>query len=361
MTSGRRSRRWSALPDKRVQAAIDNWAPRFVSQGVDFNDFRRTTSALERWEEWLDAWVATGELHEGLAKEAESEGNSLTAGEAWVRAALSYHFSKFVWLVDLDRHREATERAKAAVYAAHRHLDPAAERVEIPFEGGALVGNLRRPDGADPAPLVLLLPGLDSTKEEFFNWEDVFLRRGMATFSFDGPGQGESGFTTHIRPDYEAAVTAALDRLAWDGPVGAAGVSLGGYYAPRAAGREPRLAAVAGVSGAFNFGECWEHLPSLTREAFQHHSGAADGEEARARALELDLGPVIADLDRPALMVTGKLDRIIPWEQTKRIADEAPNGRFVLYEEGNHVSNNIPYKYRPLVADWLAGELGRVG
>ncbi len=349
------------MPDARVQAAISNWAPRFVSQGVDFNDFRRTTSTLERWDNWLGAWVGNGELHQGLAEEAEAAGNALTAGEAWVRAALSFHFAKFVWHVDDALNREATERAKAAIYAAHRCLDPRARRIEIPFEDGTLVGNLRRPAGDDGAPLVLLLPGLDSAKEEFFNWEDVFLRRGMATFSFDGPGQGESGFVTHIRPDYETAVTAALDTLAWDGPVGACGVSLGGYYAPRAAAREPRLAAVAGVSGAFNFGECWEHLPGLTREAFQHHTGAADEDEARAKAFELDLGPVIADLDRPALMVTGKLDRLIPWEQTKRIADEAALGRFVLYEEGNHVANNVPYKYRPLVADWLAGELRRVG
>jgi 2,6-dihydroxypseudooxynicotine hydrolase len=118
---------------------------------------------------------------------------------------------------------------------------------------------------------------------------------------------------------------------------------------------------VAGVSGAFNFGECWGGLPPLTREAFAHHSGAEDEEDARSKALELDLAPVIAELDRPALMVTGKRDRIIPWEQTKRIADEAPNGQFVLYEEGNHVCNNIPYKYRPLVADWLAKELDGVG
>ena len=349
------------MPDRRVQAAIDNWAPRFVSQGVDFNDFRRTTSALERWDDWLGAWVENGELHKGLAEEAEAAGNGVTAGEAWVRAALSFHFAKFVWHVDDELNRDATERAKAAIYAAHRCLDPGAERIEIPFEDGPLVGNLRRPAGGGDTPLVLLLPGLDSTKEEFFNWEDVFLRRGTATFSFDGPGQGESGFATYIRPDYEASVTAALDVLAWDGPVGACGVSLGGYYAPRAAAREPRLAAVAGVSGAFNFGECWEHLPGLTREAFQHHSGAADEDEARARAFELDLAPVLGDLDRPALMVTGKLDRLIPWEQTKRIADEAAQGRFVLYEEGNHVCNNIPYKYRPLVADWLAEELRRVG
>jgi 2,6-dihydroxypseudooxynicotine hydrolase len=350
-----------AVPDRRVQAAIDNWAPRFVSQGVDFNDFLSTTATIERWEDWLGAWVETADVHRALAEEAEAAGNGSTAGEAYVRAALCYHFGKFVWLVDLDRHREATELAIACIYAAHRHLDPAAKRVDVPFDGETLVGNLRRPAGAAKPPLVLLLPGLDSTKEEFFTWEEVFLARGLATFSFDGPGQGESGFATQIRPDYEAAVSAALDALCWDGPVGACGVSLGGYYAPRAAAREPRLRAVASVSGAFNFGECWDGLPPLTREAFAHHSGAEDDGDARSKALELDLAPVIAELDRPALMVTGKLDRIIPWEQTKRIADEAPNGQFVLYEEGNHVCNNIPYKYRPLVADWLAKELDGVG
>jgi pimeloyl-ACP methyl ester carboxylesterase len=351
------------VPDARVQAAIDNWAPRFVSNGVDVNDFQRTTAGIETWDEWLDAWAGTAGEHRALAEEAEAAGNELTAGEAYLSAALCYHFAKFVWVVDVERNHETTRQAIDSLYRAHRYLDPAAERVEIPFDGAGLVGNLRRPARVEPPPLVLLLPGLDSTKEEFFRWEDVFLARGLATFSLDGPGQGESGFATSIRPDYEAAVTATLDALAGRddldlGRVGAAGVSLGGYYAPRAASLEPRVKAVAGVSGAFNFGECWEGLPSLTRETFEHHSGARDADDARVKAHELDLAPVIAELDRPGLMVTGKLDRVIPWEQTKRIADGAPATSFVLYEEGNHVCNNIPYKYRPLVADWLRKELG---
>jgi pimeloyl-ACP methyl ester carboxylesterase len=349
------------VPDARVQAAIDNWAPRFVSQGVDFNDFLRTTARIETWAEWLPAWVETADAHRVLAEQAEAGGNTLTAGEAYVRAALAYHFAKFVWVVDVERNHETTRLAIAALAAAHRHLDPGTERIEVPFEGATLVGNLRRPAGVKSPPLVLLIPGLDSTKEEFFRWEEVFLRRGLATFSFDGPGQGESGFATSIRPDYEAPVSAALDVLAWDEPVGAAGVSLGGYYAPRAATGEPRLRAVAGVSGAFNFGECWDGLPPLTRETFEHHSGARDAEDARRRAHELDLAPVIRRLEQPALMVTGKLERIIPWEQTERIAREAPNATFVLLEDGNHVCNNVPYKYRPLVADWLRKELAGVG
>ena len=342
------------MPDARVQAAIDNWAPRFVANGVDVNDFRRTTARVERWEDWLDAWLHTGDEHRALAEAADSH---VSAGEAWLRAAIAYHFAKFVWVVDVERNHQTTRRAIAALARAHALLDPTAQRLEIPFDSSLLAANLRRPPAAAHPPLVVLIAGLDSTKEEFFHWEDVFLRRGLATLSLDGPGQGEGGFELHIRPDYEAAVSAALDTVAWDGPVGAAGVSLGGYYAPRAAAGEPRLRAVAGISGPYDFGDCWDGLPGLTREAFRHHSGAQDEDEARAKAHELDLAPVIADLRQPALLVTGKRDAIIPWRQTERIAREAPNARFVLYEEGSHVCNNMPYRYRPLVADWLAKEL----
>ncbi len=354
------------MPDERVQAAINNWAPRFTSQGVDYNDFIRTTSKVERWEQWLDAWYATGDMHAGLARGAEAPGRSLTAGEAWVRAALCYHFAKFVWMVDMAKYRAAADRAVSSLYAAHKHLDPTAERVEISFDGAVMVGNLRRPQDADRPPLVFLLPGLDSTKEEFFYWEEVFLKRGLATFSLDGPGQGETGYITHIRPDYEVAVAAALDSLSTRNDldlkrVGAVGVSLGGYYAPRAAAYEPRIKAVVPIGGSYNFGECWDQLPSLTRETFQYHSGAGDQAEARDNAFKLDLGPVLARVKQPMLVVFGKLDRLIPWQHAERVAAEAPNAKLVMYEDGNHVCNNLPYKYRPLVADWIGETLRDVG
>jgi 2,6-dihydroxypseudooxynicotine hydrolase len=354
------------MPDERVQAAINNWAPRFTSQGVDYNDFTRTTSKIERWEQWLDAWCATGDMHADLAREAESRGRSLTAGEAWVRAALSYHFAKFVWMVDMVKYRAAADRAVSSLYAAHSHLDPTAERVEVALDGAVMAGNLRRPQRTDRSPLVFLLPGLDSTKEEFFYWEDVFLKRGLATFSLDGPGQGETGYSTHIRPDYEVAVTAALDALQRRDDldltrVGAVGVSLGGYYAPRAAAYEPRIKAVVPIGGPYNFGDCWDRLPSLTRETFQHHSGAGNPDEARDKAFQLDLGPVLRHVRQPMLVVFGKLDRLIPWQHAERVTAEAPNAQPVMYEDGNHVCNNLPFKYRPLVADWIGETLRDVG
>ena len=353
------------MVDPRVRAAIEHWAPRFIAMGVDYNDFVRTTGRIERWEEWLDAWSAMAEEHLELASDAERAGHGRSAGEAYLHAALCLHFGKFVWVLDAAAHRAATERSIAALYRAHGHLDPTAERIEAALDGALLAGNLRRPTGVGRPPLVVLIPGLDSTKEEFFHHENAFLARGMATLSMDGPGQGESGFALAIRPDYEIAVTAMLDAVAGRGDldllrVGAVGVSLGGYYAPRAAAFEPRIRALAGISGPYDFGETWEQLPPLTREAFIVKSGARDELEGRERARALSLREVASEVTQPALFVTGGLDRIVPWQQTERAAREVRRGEFVLFEQGSHVCSNIPYRYRPLVADWMAGQLASV-
>ena len=180
----------------------------------------------------------------------------------------------------------------------------------------------------------------------------------MATLSLDGPGQGETGFRLNIRPDYEVAVAAALDAVAGradlDGDrIGAVGVSLGGHYVVRAAAFEPRIRALAGISGPYDFAANWESMPELTRETIRHHTGAGDAADARRRAGELNLDGVAERVKQPCLVVTGRRDRVIAWEETKRIADAAPNSEWVLYEEGTHVCNNMPFRYRPLVSDWM--------
>jgi pimeloyl-ACP methyl ester carboxylesterase len=75
------------------------------------------------------------------------------------------------------------------------------------------------------------------------------------------------------------------------------------------------------------------------------------------RARALTLRGVVGRVRQPALFVTGRLDRIVPWQQTERAAREAPRGLFVLFDQGSHVCSNIPYRYRPLVADWMAEQL----
>lgn len=354
------------MPDTEITSAVANWGPRFTAQGVDPGDFSRVTSPLEHWADWLDAWCANGDEHATLAKEAEAAGHALTAGQAWVRAALSYHFAKFVWMLDQERHRTAADQAVAAMTSAHRLLDATAERIELDFDGATLVGNLRRPVGADRPPLVLLIAGLDSTKEEFFAVENVFLARGMATFSLDGPGQGETGYALRIRPDFEAPVAAALDALCArsdiDGNrVGMLGVSLGGYYAARAAAFEPRIKAVVISGGPYDYGELIRDRAPHSFATFAHNSGTTSSrEETYEFAARITLDGVLTRLTQPMIVVFGKRDRLIPWQHAARVAREAPNADLWLFEEGNHVCMNITYRWRPQAADWLSERLGEL-
>lgn len=350
------------MADADIESAIAHWAPRFITQGVDANDYARVTSPLEHWSQWLDAWCANGDMHDELAQEALHQGRNLSAGQAWMRAALSYHFAKFVWVLDMDKHRKAAEKSVEAMRRALRFLDPSAERIQIPFEGKHLVGNLRRPSDLEIPSVVLLLPGLDSTKEEFFRWENVFLERGLATFSLDGPGQGESGYDFPLRVDYEVATSAAIDVLSRRVDInidrlGVAGVSMGGYYAARSASLDHRIRAVVTVGGPYEVGSGFSARPEISRAAFTQYSGANSPEQAQEIANHLSLEGVIDQLKAPLLVIFGRKDRLVPYQQAERVVSEAANAELVMFEEGNHVCNNMPYRYQPLAGDWMAERL----
>jgi pimeloyl-ACP methyl ester carboxylesterase len=350
------------MADAGVETALAHWGPRLIQNGVDYNDMLATIGRIETWAQWLPEWNRTADEQAGFAAVGDAAGHALTAGLAWRRASVNRQFGKFVWMLDHDLVRAATLRWVRETRAALARLDPTAERLEVAIPGGTAYANLRRPVGVTRAPYVVVIPGLDSTKEEFFYFEQSFLDRGLATISLDGPGQGETAFELPIRPDYETAVTPLLDQLAGRTDLdhdraGVVGVSLGGYYAPRVAAFEPRFAAVAGISGPFCFGDMWDELPPMTRQTFVVKSGARDDAEGRKIASTLDLAGVCERIAVPALYVTGAKDRLIPWRQTERQATETPEGTFVCFPEGNHGVSNLPSKARPMIADWMADRL----
>ena len=60
----------------------------------------------------------------------------------------------------------------------------------------------------------------------------------------------------------------------------------------------------------------------------------------------------------PLLQVYGGRDKASPPEQAYRVEKEVPGPvTTVVYEEGVHVCNNVQYKARPMIADWLAKQL----
>jgi 2,6-dihydroxypseudooxynicotine hydrolase len=336
---------------------------------VPLTDFQEVTDGIERWEQWCAAWSQRAGVHRDLALQAESRGHLLTAGEHFTRAGLCYHFAKFLFVNDLDQMRAAHEAAVICRTAALPYLRPPGQRVEIPFEGTVLAGNLRLPAAegeGDGPPLLLMAPGLDSTKEEMHSTESLFLDRGVATLAFDGPGQGEAEYELPIRGDYEVPVSAIIDwaeqrddidpdRIAiW-------GVSLGGYYAPRAAAFDSRLKACIALAGPYHWADEWDNLPVLTREAFRVRSRAADEQEARENAAALSLNGVAERITCPLLVIFGKQDRLIGYRAAERLAAEA-SGPTTLWmiEDGNHGATNRAYRFRPQSADWLADTLSAI-
>ncbi len=354
--------------DERVASAIAHWAPRFTMNGVTVSDFQRITGEVEHWEEWCSAWCRVAEEHEVLGRTALEAGYLRSAGEHLSRASVYFHFAKFVFVDDLEQMRAAHLRAVACLNDALPYLAPPGRRVEVAFEGTRLVGVLRVPSGDGPHPTVLMIPGLDSTKEELRSTEETLLARGMATFSLDGPGQGEAEYDLKIRGDWSEVAEAVMARFAEidevdTGRIAVWGVSLGGYYAPRvAAALGDRIAACVALAGPFDWGSCWDGLPLLTRETFRVRSGAADEAEARRLAATLTLEGEAHRIRAPLLIVFGRQDRLIPWQNAERLRDAAGGPvELRMLEAGNHGCADLAPWHRPYTADWLAERLDARG
>ena len=358
---------WMTARDARVTSAISHWAPRFVSNGVLLADFEDVTGALERWEDWCAAWSARAKVHEDLGRDSLKQGHKLTAGEHLVRAAIYYHFAKFVFVQDQKQMRAAHMKAVECYRDGIAHHRPPGERVSIPFEGKTMYAVLRKPAAFPPAskpPVLIMAPGLDSTKEEIHAYEEPFLARGIAVLAFDGPGQGEAEYEIPICGDYERAAAAVVNWIEQrsdlnSNSIAIWGVSLGGYYAPRAAAYEKRIKACIALSGPFEWDRIWDGLPELTRETFRVRSHSLDQNEARRKAGELTMKDAAPRITCPIFIVTGRQDRLVPASHAEQLA-RAVSGpvELLIVEDGGHNANNRPYRYRSRTADWLAAQFG---
>lgn len=350
--------------DALVKSALAHWAPRFVANGVALTDFEEVVGAVVTWNDWCRAWAGKAAVHEALGREALARKKWLSAGEHLQRAGVYYHFGKFLFVHDLPQMKAAHMKAVECRGLALPHLSPPGERVAIPFEGKHLYGILRKPAGISKPPIMIMACGLDSAKEETEAYEAPFLARGIAILVFDGPGQGEAEYDWPIRGNYETAVKAVCDFVETRNDVdtnciGLWGVSLGGYYAPRAAAFEKRVKACVALSGPYNMGANWDTIPDLTREAIRVRSHAKTQDEGRRNAATLSLEGVANKIECPIYIVAGKQDRVVPWQDAERLSKEVKGPVvFSLIEDGNHVANNRGYKWRLQTADWMAEQLG---
>jgi 2,6-dihydroxypseudooxynicotine hydrolase len=351
------------MADAALQETIEHRFPRLMAAGVDYNDAQTVLGTITRMEEWMPVWEGLAETHEGLGDAALADGRAMTAGEAFVRAALYYHIGQSVSFGDAEEKARMQRRQRAAYAKGAPHLAIPAEIIDIPFDGDSFPANLRVPETDGPAPCVMITCGGDSTKEEFHTLENEFLKRGVATCAYDGPGQSLTMLKWRIRPDWEVPVGALIDvleaRPEIDGDrIGIWGRSFGGYAAPRAA-VDPRIKACVSIGGFHSMSGFWDRMPFAVQDTLRFAFGDETVEEAAETAKLYTLDGVLDRIGCPLLIVHSGLDEICPVEESQQMIDEAgDDAELVVFPEGNHVCDNIPFKSRPLMADWMAAKLG---
>ena len=155
------------------------------------------------------------------------------------------------------------------------------QRIEIPFQGKTLYGNLHVKDGA--APLTVIIHGIDGCKEEHLATELALYDNGFSTLCFDGPGQAESLLLNGMlwTGDFYKSISAAIDRVgelhgADVSRTGALGISIGGMWALRAAADDARIAAVFDVGGPIHT-RAFPKLPFLIKTRMCQVTGAREG------------------------------------------------------------------------------------
>ncbi|HAJ37175.1 MAG TPA: alpha/beta hydrolase [Chloroflexi bacterium] len=155
-----------------------------------------------------------------------------------------------------------------------------------------VVGTLNRPAGADSAPVVLMLHGFGSSKDEvggmYARLADALAQRGIGSLRIDfrgfGKSDGDTGATT-VGAQVEDAVAAYeyLANLDWVDPqrIGVIGFSLGGGVATIAAAEHPDF---------FKSMVTWSSVGDMTPDFIDSLGQEAFDTAAEKGVVGLDLG-----------------------------------------------------------------------
>lgn len=374
------------LADPLYEVGAKSRLAQFIGRGADPKEaeaiFRRL-SDLEP-QRWVAEWTRLAEPWERRAAELEAQGKTREAGDAYLKAAGYYSIAKFP-VINHPAKQSAYRKCIEMYLKAARSFDPPLERVAIPFdlrraqvaprgEGKPIIGYLRVPKGVTKPPVVIATGGIDVYKED----RDVsdLLDAGLAAFSMDMPGAGES--PVWYTPDAHRVYTATIDYLAKrpdvDGQrIGIIGRSYGGYWGGKMAYVESRRLKAAVQWGGpihYSFQEPWlrslkeDRLylwPFLDSIIYAHH--VKDYDELLGQAPMLSL-KTQGWLDKPAaplLGINGARDTWLSIQDVYILAEGGEPKALRVLPEGGHMGRGDPGNRGSgdLVMKWIKSQLLR--
>ena len=347
---------------ERVEQVITQGIHRFLADGVHYRDLMDIRAATPDWSQWCAVWSRYAGAAEERGALALARLLTRTAAKEFARAALYFHYAQNLYYDDPAQKRETHDRKVSAFRRAAPLLDPPLEPVLIAFDGIEMPGYLRLPSGRAKPPCVILLGGLDTTKEDYLVVNDLCAERGLATLAFDGPGQGETLFRMRWRRDFERSITAVLDYLDTRPEIdrdriGIIGRSTGGFYAPKAAAMDTRIKAAVAWGAMYHLRNL-ASLPAITLDGFLFVSGSKSVDEALRFFECINLEGIASKIRCPLLVVHGGLDTITPLENATRLAAEASGPvETLIWEDSGHCCHDRAHIVRPAMADFMLRQL----
>ncbi len=307
--------------------------------GAEIDEVNRVGRALRDKvgddDAWFAEWTRMGDVVEARGRVAERDGHKLTAASCFLRATRYYQTGERFLQPKSQRGMDVYAKSvKTFRDAAAIIRSPRIEHVEIPYEGTSLPALLVHPDpevtGGRPAPAMVYFDGFDVTKEIQYGYAVPDLAaRGVGCLIVDGPGNGESVRFRNLPliAETERYATPAYEYIAgrpeFDPKrIGVMALSLGGYYAPRAASLEPRYACCIAWGAQWDYHAIWkkrlEDLASgkvlslsVPPEHLQWVLGV-DSQEAALKVLEgFRLDGIVQKMRCPFLLLHGEGDEQI--------------------------------------------------
>ncbi|SJN59833.1 2,6-dihydropseudooxynicotine hydrolase [Vibrio ruber DSM 16370] len=340
---------------------------RLNARGIDFSDYQKIDYRVNRkGEDCVEVCRSLAHHLDEVALEKQAAGHQLSACQLSYKAAALYRISHY-GILEFDDEKSALYQKELEVFSRALSLDTrfSAERTEIPYREGKLVGWLMKPlNCSDDVPVVLATGGITGFKEEVHYVITHFLERGIAVLNIDGPGQGETfyHYGIGVEPESELAhkvmIDYLIDRTDVGNNIALYGLCMGGLLVARtAAAQRDKVKAIVCMGGGYELTSSVREHPQF--EAVFAYRGNVAVDEIYPFVDRFGMDTLSTKIDRPLLIIHNRPDFLIPSSNVKRIYEEATTSdkQQVYFKGAEHNAHNANAEACALAADWLVERL----